>query len=227
MNLAAFGDRRLFGRCMQLYGQSPDATGKLRAVYPNSGDYTIADFALNGLEGFRAYYEQTGDLERIRTDWDAMLKNLAWFHRLADERDDLLLDAEWDRKKGVKAHYGGFHGDLSIVKGHMDNTGIHCVFSCTYLIAMQAAETLGRAVGRTDDVAALRKRIDVITPAIRDKFWDATARCFGDNLDKTTHSIHASLFAARAGAASAEQLAGIREHVAAALKCVFVNGYDP
>jgi hypothetical protein len=226
-NLAAFGDQALMARCMQLYGQSPDATGKFRAVYPNSGDYTIADFALNGLEGYRAYYEHTGDAERIRADWDAMMKNLAWFHTLADERDDLLLDSEWDTKKGVKAHYGGFHGDLSIVKGHMDNSGVHCVFSCTYLIAMQAAVVLGRAIGKTDDVAALEKRIAAITPAIRDKFWDAKARCFGDNLDMTTHSVHASLFAARAGVASGEQLAGVREHVAAALKCIFVNGYDP
>ncbi len=55
-------------RCLQLYGQSSDKTGKYRAVYPNVGDYTISDFALNMPEGYIAYYENTGDKNKVKIE---------------------------------------------------------------------------------------------------------------------------------------------------------------
>ena len=225
-NLAVFGDHLLMKRCLELYGQSPDATGKFRAVYPNTGDYTIADFSLNMIEGYYAYYLHTGDRETIARDWQAMQRNLDWFHRLADERDDLLLDAEWDKKRGIKAHYGGFHGDLQIKEGYMDNRGIHCVFSCTYLIALRCAEMLAKAIGKTNDAASLRRRIDILTNSIQ-KFYDPQKKTFADNLAFTTYSHHAALFAVRAGVAHPDQMEGIREHVSRELQSIFVNGYDP
>ncbi|MFD0672404.1 alpha-L-rhamnosidase N-terminal domain-containing protein [Cohnella sp. GCM10027633] len=226
-NLAAFGDRALMRRSLELIGQSPDETGKFRAVYPNEGDYTIADFALNALEGFETYYAHTGDKELISRYWEPILRNLAWFHELADERGDLLLDADWDKKRGIKAHYGGFHGDLAIVPGYMDNTGVHCVFSCTYLIALRRAAALADAIGRTADESELRRRIGVLERSIRDAFWDEGRGCYADTLARGTHSAHASLFAARAGVLTPEQEEPARRHVRRALRSVFVNGYGP
>ncbi|QJD86781.1 alpha-L-rhamnosidase-related protein [Cohnella herbarum] len=226
-NLMAFGDHALMRRSLELIGQSPDFTGKFRAVYPNTGDYTISDFALNALEGFHAYYGRTGDRELIETYWDAMMRNLAWFHELADERDDLLLDAEWDTKRGIKAHYGGFHGDLAIVPGYMDTKGIHCVFSCTYLIAMRCAAELAAAIGRTEDRLELERRIAIVERSIREMFWDGTRGCYSDNAARTTSSVHASLFAARSGVLTEEQLEPLRSHVRRNLRSLFVNGYGP
>ncbi|SFT14629.1 alpha-L-rhamnosidase N-terminal domain-containing protein [Paenibacillus sp. BC26] len=226
-NLAVFGDQALMRRSLQLMGQSPDATGKFRAVYPNTGDYTISDFALNALEGFWAYYEQTGDAQLVETYWDAIQHNLAWFHELADEREDLLLDAEWDVKRGINAHYGGFHGDLAIVKGYLDITGIHCVFSCTYLIALRAAAKLAGAIGKREEISELERRIATLEQSIRDTFWDEERGCYSDNEQKLSHSAHASLFAARAGVLTAEQLEPVRAHVRSDLKSLFVNGYGP
>ena len=225
-NLAVFGDQALMGRCMELFGQSPDETGKFRAVFPNTGDYTIADFALNMVEGYLAYYQHSNDKQRIVKDWGVIQKNLDWFHQLADERSDLLLDSEWDKKRKMYAHYGGFHGDLDIKTGYMDNTGIHCVFSCTYLIAIRCAIELAKAIGKPQDAQALQKRADVLTQSIQ-KFWDADKKAFADNLSFTTHSHHASLFAVRAGAVKPEQISEVKKHVAAELRSIFVNGYDP
>ncbi|MBM7563188.1 alpha-L-rhamnosidase N-terminal domain-containing protein [Paenibacillus sacheonensis] len=226
-NLAVFGDQALMRRCLELVGQSPDATNKFRAVYPNTGDYTISDFALNALEGFDAYYAQTGDGELIVDYWDAMMRNLSWFHELADEREDLLLDAEWDVKRGIKAHYGGFHGDLAIAEGYMATTGIHCVFSCTYLIALQSAARLADAIGKEADKVELDRRIAILASSIQNGFWDEEKGCFADNLDRTTHSAHASLFAARAGILIAERLEPVKRHVRRSLRSLFVNGYGP
>ncbi|AZN38253.1 alpha-L-rhamnosidase-related protein [Paenibacillus albus] len=226
-NLAVFGDHALMRRSLQLMGQSPDATGKFRAVYPNTGDYTISDFALNALEGFWAYYAQTGDASIIETYWGAMQHNLAWFHELADEREDMLLDAEWDVKRGIEAHYGGFHGDLAIVKGYMDIIGIHCVFSCTYLIALRSAAKLAEAIGKEAELAALNRRIAIVERSIRETFWNEELGCYSDNDKHSTHSAHASLFAARAGVLAPEQLEPVCRHVARELKSLFVNGYGP
>ena len=227
INLATYGDHALMQRCMELYGQSADATGKFRAVYPNSGDYTISDFALNLLEGYVIYYKNTGDIDRISKDWDAMMDNLNWFHNLAEERSDLLLDSEWHLRKNVKAHYGGFHGDLGIAKGYMDNTGIHCVFSCTYLIALRSAESLAAILGKTKEQKNIQNRIQILEESIPNAFWNEELGCFSDNLERTSHSAHASLFAVRAGIVSEEQLKSIRIYIRKSLKSLFVNGYDP
>ena len=223
--LAAFGDQALMARCMQLYGQSPDATRKFRAVYPNTGTYTIADFALNMVEGYKNYYDYSGDRQRIADDWDTIQANLDWFHELSDERDDLLLDGEWDKHRGIKANYGGFHGDNGTFKGYQDFTGIHAAFTFTYICAMQAAKDLAEMLGKTTDAQALQQRLDIIRPACQ-QFWDEKHQCFGDNLDKQKHSIQANSFAVRAGVCNAEQHAAVCEHLRKELRHVFKNGFD-
>ena len=226
VNLAIFGDHALMGRCMQLYGQSPDNTGKFRAVYPNTGDYTIADFALEMVEGYWHYYQHSGDLARVREDWNAIKHNLQWFHELADERRDLLLDGEWHTRRGINAHYGGFHGDVTS-KGYISNKGIHCMFSCTYLTALRCAVRLAKLLGDTGEARALQARVTRLAQSIRTKFWNPKLKCYSDNLARHTHSAHASLLAVRSGAAPRSQWPHIRRHVERELRSVFVNGYDP
>ena len=226
-NLAAFGDQALMRRCLELYLQSPDETGKFRAVYPNTGNYTIADFSLNALEGLRIYYENTGDKQLLLTYWDAIINNLKWFDNLSDERGDKLLDSEWHMKQKINAFYGGFHGDLGIVEGHMDITGIHCVFSCTYLIALQAALFLSIEIGKNSYADLLKSRINQLSESIISKFWNKDLGCFSDNLERTTHSIHASLFAVRAGLVDQSKLPLVKKYISEKLKYIFVNGYSP
>lgn len=226
VNLAAFGDQQLMRRCLELYGQSPDATGKFRAVYPNTGDYTISDFSLNMVEGFKSYLDQSGDKKLIQKYWPEIMKNIAWFNQLADERADGLLDSEWHIKRKINANYGGFHGDLGIADGTLSTVGIHCVFSTTYLIALQDAEKMATAIGKVEDAAKLAKRAAALAKSINDNFWDDNQKCYADNFEKTTYSIHASLFAVRAEIVDESKLLHIRKHVNAKLPGLFVNGYD-
>ena len=91
--------------------------GARRIVYPNSGQYTYNDFALNVVEGYRSYYENTGDTWRIGDDWEAIVNNLRFFDRLSDEREDRLLA---DREL-----LGGFGGDPGTAEGRIDPKGVN------------------------------------------------------------------------------------------------------
>ncbi|MEI6133165.1 MAG: alpha-L-rhamnosidase C-terminal domain-containing protein [Bacillota bacterium] len=227
MNLAAFGDYALMNRSMELFGQSTLPNGHFRAVYPNTGNYFISDFSLDLIEAYKAYYDHTGDKDRIKTDWQAILGSLKWFERLADTRADMLLDSEWNNKTGEAMHYGGFHGDLQIAEGYLDNSGISCVFSCTYLLALRYAVALAEAIGEDLNDTDLKWRIEKLSDSISEKFWDLDAKCFADNLDFTTHSLHANLYAIRAEVVSAERIPSVKKHIKSDLKSVFVNGNDP
>ena len=106
----------------------------------------------------------------------------------------------------------------------MDITGIHCVFSCTYLLAMQSALKLAKAQNLpTEDLEA---RIAKLSQTL-DAFWDEDKQAYGDSLDFTTHSAHASLFAVRAGIVPEERMDAVRKHVSYSLRSLFVNGFDP
>lgn len=218
VNLAVFGDHKLMRRCLQLFGQSSDNTGRFRIVYPNTGNYTYNDFALNMAEGYRAYYDATGDAALIEADWPALRKNLEYFHKWSDRRADLLMEN--------LPELGGFGGDSETPKELGDHSGVSCFFSLSYLVAVQSAIRLARAIGRNADAAAWERRASALSAAISKAFWDPGQGCFRDNLAGATHSIHSNLFAVRAGIASPEQLAGIRKRVAGELRTPFVNGFD-
>ncbi len=228
VNLATFGDQTLMERCLQLFGQSPDASGKFRAVYPNTGDYTIADFALNMVDGYWNYYAHSGDLERIRQDWAAILVNLHWFHELSDERKDYLLDADWPANRRIAAEYGGYHGD-SGATGYMSKKGPTCLFSCFYLSALQAASRLAKALGgeALTEKRRLDRRSARLAASIQVAFWDEGRGCFADDLAHTTVSAHASLLAVCTGVAKRRQVPRIRQHVSFELRSIFRNGFDP
>ena len=226
VNLATFGDQKLMGRCMQLYGQSTDATGRFRAVFPTRAEYVLVDFALELVNGYESYYLHSGDLERVRQDWGAIRTNLAWFHHLSDLRPDGLLESDFSERRGIAAPYGGFHGD-GHAKDYNNAKGAHCGFSCEYLSAMQSATRLAKALGRSEDLPELRKRSAALARSIRAAFWDPRHGCYADNLERRTHSAQASLMAVLAGAATPAQTRSLRRHVEVSLGSMFRNGYDP
>ena len=192
--------------------------GARRIVYPNSGQYTYNDFALNVVEGYRSYYENTGDTWRIGDDWEAIVNNLRFFDRLSDEREDRLLA---DREL-----LGGFGGDPGTAEGRIDPKGVNCFYSCAYLIALRSALVLGKAINRTEDARRMERRIESLERTIPAAFWNPDKRCFSDNLDRGTHSVHSNLFAVRARVVAGDRLPAIQEYVRRELRSLFVNGYD-
>ena len=62
--------------------------------------------------------------------------------------------------------------------------------------------------------------------SVVNNFWDPEKECFSDNLERTTHSVHANLFVIRAGIANDHQTRALRKHVESQLPGLFLNGYD-
>ncbi len=226
-NLVCFGDHSLMKRCLELYGQSAVPDGRFRCCYPIQAEYTISDFCLNTVEGFYNYYAMSGDLSVIREYWGAIKENLAWFESLSDEREDQLLDCEWHLKRGEFSRYGGFHGDNEVGPDVQINKGASCFFTCMYYTALRSAEAMA---GRLEDAAALKRysaRAQELADRIHDGFWDREKQCYADNLEKLSHSVHASLLAARAGLIPEERQDAVRDHLICKLKSIFVNGRNP
>ncbi|MCL2813750.1 MAG: alpha-L-rhamnosidase N-terminal domain-containing protein [Oscillospiraceae bacterium] len=221
-NLACFGDQKLMKRSLELYAQSAHESGQYRCLYPNTGDYVLPDFSLYAVEAFYCYYLYTGDFDLIETWWDSLMTNLGVFNALSDERADCLLCADPPDKNNPHDRRTGHLGD----GGWTNRTGVNCIFSCLYLIALRGACYLAGQTGKNGDFEALENRIKVLENSIPETFWSEERGLFADNSDMLDFSPHASLIALRAGAAGEDKLQMIKKNIGPLLLPFFKNGYD-
>ncbi len=223
-NLALFGDQKLMRRCLKLYGMSRAPDGKFRACYPLGKDYTISDFSLNAVEGFWNYVQQTGDLSVVRECWSNILDNLNWFNELSDEREDGLLDAEWDVKRGIEAPFRGFHGDN---QSDMRRDGINSTFSSMYISALNAAAQLADRMDDAAVAADCRCRIRKVKDSLNRLCWDEQRGSYADTVEKKQFSPQAAIMALRAGVPDSAQTEALRKFMQETLGNLFVNGESP
>ncbi len=225
-NLAFFGDHRLMRRCLSLYAGNPAENGKFKAVAPTSADYTISDFSLNLVEGFQAYYLNSGDREFIKSAWNPIRKNLEWFEKLADENDG-LLDFDWFIRMKEKPHYGGFHGDLSATENLMTRKGLSASFTFTYICALKSAQFLAELLGDAEKAEEYLSRRRKSSQRSLEAFWDGRENCFSDDLNRKTHSVQANLLSVNSGvAADGGRLSPVSSFLEKQLEGFLLNGYD-
>lgn len=230
-NLSCIGDHKLMKRCLELFAQSPslETDGKFKAVYPNTGSYSISDFSLNMIEGLWNYYQFTGDASISEKYWDNIKNNLKWFLDLSDEREDKLLDAEWDKKRNIKSEYGGFHGDLGVPKEIMDKTKINAMFTFIYMSALLCAVKISKTIGRynTPEVKDYENRYNKLKENCDLYFWNDKLGCYADTTEKNCHSLQTNTLAVIAEAAGPDKMKKIAAYIKSKHKSLFINGYDP
>jgi len=223
-NLALFGDQKLMRRCLKLYGMSSAPDGKFRACYPLEKDYTIADFSLNMMEGFWSYVQQTGDLSVARDCWEKIVANMGWFNELSDEREDGLLDGDWNLKQGVESRYHGFHGDN---RADMRRGGINSTFTSMYLSALTATAELADRLDDAVVAADSRARYEKVKKTINQFCWDEKRGSYADTLEKKSFSPQAAIMALLAGVPDSAQKESLREFMKQTASSLFVNGLNP
>ena len=230
-NSVAYGDEPLMERCMQLYGQSASKDGRIHSVYPvkdpkYSSIGPIVDFCLDAIEGYYFQFLNTGKLEPIKRDWNAMKTNINWFERLSDTREDKLLDASWKESKCISPESGFFFFDNDIAKGQTELKGVHCGFSCYYLIALKNMAHMARSIGEISDAENYEKRAEVLSRNINKTFYDSEFGAYRENLISDLHSNQANLFAIRSGAVSSEQLPSIKKFLKRNIDGMFLDGFS-
>lgn len=225
--VVAYGDLKLMRRCLEMIGQSADETGRFRCVYPNRGDYTITDYAIEAVDGFWQYYRYSGDKTLLEQHWPAIRENMRWFEQLSDARTDGLLDADWPRHMNTRAYYGGFHGDNSVDAAFMDRTGPTAHLTFPYLVMLRSGSQIARVLGFDDEAEELEQRHAALLPEARSLLWNSEKGCFNDNLDGRTQSLQASVVAVNAGVPEAWQRESIRDRIARKFPGIFLNGVDP
>lgn len=84
-----WSDPRLFGNILRHIGQSVQPDGRVKAHHPsNRWDRHgyIEDFSCLWIQGLRAWYDHTNDLELVRDQWAAVTAQLKWFLDRRTER---------------------------------------------------------------------------------------------------------------------------------------------
>ena len=184
VNLVTFGDHALMRRCMELYAQSADPSGRLRAIYPSDKPYTLFTFSLDLVEAYWVYYQHTGDAGLLEACWPAILKNLQWYHELSDKRPDGLLETDRSPADEREAPPG------------LEGKGVvKCEENCFYLTALRAAAQIARVLNDSKQVESLQNRADKIRESIVSRLWDEKKGLYLDRLHFTTHAPEASLLA--------------------------------
>ena len=226
-NLASFGDHKLMKRCMELYCQSTEPlSGKFRAVYPNSGTYTIPTFCLFNIEAIYNYYSYTGDRELLDKYWDAMCKNMEPFDRLSEVRKDRIIKNDMNPAPDSPEMKAGIYCGDDCVGTPL--TGLHCQYTCIYLYAVECMAKMAKVVGDTSKEEYYTNTADILRKTIPEVFYDEDVKAFRSYDDRTLPlTSHASCLAARSEAVDDTIKDDVRAFIRKDLKSVFKNGHDP
>lgn len=226
-NCALYGDHALMRRCLELFAQGAMEDGRLRAVYPVSRPYAIADFCLHFADGVRDYYRASRDRALVATVWPAFKQNLQWFFDLSAERADGLLDGDWPSHRGEGSSYGGFYGDLPEPRELLNRTGISGTFNGFYARALLAATEMADLMNDTAFATTCRQRQTSLHKNFNNCFWDPQAACYADDPARSTHSLQVNALAITAGLADPNQQTAIRRFFGRPGNGIFLNGRDP
>jgi alpha-L-rhamnosidase len=131
-------------------------------TFPASGDVDngaiySASYSMDVILGIASYYRFSGDLGFVRSQWQNIMRELAWNRSLVDGRSLLVTGGEgldWDYYDGAK-------------------TGAVTAYNAIYVETLRDAADLADALGRHGDAAAYRTQAQQVAEAINRYLWDS------------------------------------------------------
>jgi len=163
-NLAAYGDTRLFRRCIELFLLGQDDRGMIRPGAHGLEAGRHPDYTAILPQALWAYGSRTGDTAFLRECLPRLRKLVAGLDAL--RAGAVLLDAT-----GMSPYV-----DLS----YMDRDGVNCAVNCFVQRGFFDAARVLDLCGEADEAAAWRARADELADAIRTAFWDEPRGAFTD-----------------------------------------------
>ena len=163
-NLAAFGDTRLFRRCIEIFLLGQGADGMIRPGAHGLAPGRHPDYTAVLPQAMWEYWVRTGDEAFLR-------EYLPHLRKLAGGLDELrggevLLDAT------------GMHPYVDLCR--VDREGASCAVNCFVQRGFFDAARLFEVLGEADDARAYFAKADDLAAAIREAFWDERLGAFTD-----------------------------------------------
>jgi hypothetical protein len=166
-NLAAFGDTRLFRRCIELFllaqGDSGLVPGGAHGLPPGRHP----DYSAILPQALWQYWARTGETEFLV----AMAPRL---RRLVEGLDAL--------PKGPHGLIDGSDLDAYIDLSHMDRGGVNCALNCFQQRGLADAARVFEQIGQADAARRWARQADRLAQAVRESFWNDHAGAFVDRL---------------------------------------------
>ncbi|MBI5724452.1 MAG: family 78 glycoside hydrolase catalytic domain [Planctomycetes bacterium] len=167
-NMAAFGDVKLFRRCIELFLLAQGANGLVPGGAFGIEAGLHPDYSAILVQAMYQYWRQSGEQAFLQENAGRLLKLLEGLEALkADGRPDLL--------DGSSMHP---YIDLS----HFDKDGVCCSLNCFCQKAFADGSAIFRLVGMSAEAERFSRRADHLAQAIRREFWDESAGAFVDRL---------------------------------------------
>ncbi len=214
-DLAAYGDTRLFRRCLELFLLSqdnplppgdPHADGLVAAGAHGIQPGRHPDYSAITVQALYHYYARTGDADfliRMKPRIDRLMAGLA------------SLEVE-----GLGLLDGSDLGPY-IDRQRMDRGGINCALNCFYQRAFADAARIMVVVGDSDAWERHKAMADRLAAAIREQFWDMGRRAFTDrrpvDVPDTAPSVASNALPLLYDIAAEDQVAGALDYLTDAL----------
>jgi hypothetical protein len=194
VNLASFGDHRLYRRSVELFVQGQGAQGAIPGLAHASGDGPPLDYAALLPQLLRAWWQHTGDREFLTQSAPALERLLAGIEAL--------------QLKDGSGLYGVADSHPYIDSCRMDRGGVNCALNCFYKKAMESGAEVLEVLGRTDKARLYRARSEELAAAMRKAFWDDSRGVFTDRpvAENSSPSMPGNVLALRWGVAEAKQV---------------------
>lgn len=177
-NLAAYGDRKLMRRCIELFFLSQDESGMLAPCPHGLEPGRHPDYSAITVQALWHYYARSGDLDFLR--------------EMAPRLADLMTALEGFERPDIGLLDGSsLHPYIDLCR--MDREGVSCALNCFHQRAFSDAARIMEAVGDGRSAGAYGRKAEALARSIRGEFWDGERGAFVDRLKADVPSTEPSV----------------------------------
>ncbi len=207
INLAAYGDKDLMRRCIELFFLTQDEEGFLAPGAHGLAPGRHPDYSAIMAQALWHYYARTGDTEFLEEMEPGLRKLMEAIDSLQVRDTDLL---------------GGGRMNPYIDRQRMDRRGVNCALNCFYQRAFFDAARVMEVLRKPEVAARYRARAEELAAAIRQEFWDGEREVFTDRRPRvrpyTGPSVAANALPLLYDIAGEDQAGGALEYLVEAMR---------
>ncbi len=187
-------DDRLIKRAIEIYDLNTRDDGMCPMNFPTRGLQESLSYTLCYLLMYGDYVMNNSDVKWLRARLPGMRKSMAGVEYYENEQGLIENPPGWSFMDWTE----GWSGD-GTVPGTYSDKGITSELNLFWLLAMQSAAVVERALGNELQARYWEEKGEKLKTAIVKTFWCEERSLFADNREKDTFSEHSQCLAVLAG----------------------------